>query len=105
MFTPRSIVALLVKILAVKNEQLLHSLLPQGGVAGTIKNAYKTDNGQVFVWAKTGSLAYDYNQSGYVVTRKGKRLAFSFMNNNFTEPTRQVRDEMVRIMTYIHDNY
>jgi len=105
MFTPRSIVALLVKLLAVRDEQLLHSLMPQGGVAGTIKNAYKTDNGQVFVWAKTGSLTYDYNQSGYLITRKGKRLAFSFMNNNFTEPPRVVRDEMVRIMTYIHDNY
>jgi D-alanyl-D-alanine carboxypeptidase/D-alanyl-D-alanine-endopeptidase (penicillin-binding protein 4) len=105
MFTPRSIVALLVKILQTRNEQLLHSELPQGGVAGTIKSAYKTDNGKVFVWAKTGSLMYDYNQSGYLVTRKGRRLAFSFMNNNFTEPARQVRDEMVRIITYIHDNY
>jgi len=105
MFTPRSIVALLVKILQTKDEQLLHSELPQGGVAGTIKSAYKTDNGQVFVWAKTGSLMYDYNQSGYLVTRKGRRLAFSFMNNNFTEPPRQVRNEMVRIITFIHDNY
>lgn len=105
MFTPRSIVALLVKILQTRNEQLLHSELPEGGVAGTIKSAYKTDNGKVFVWAKTGSLMYDYNQSGYLVTRKGHRLAFSFMNNNFTEPARQVRNEMVRIITYIHDNY
>jgi D-alanyl-D-alanine carboxypeptidase/D-alanyl-D-alanine-endopeptidase (penicillin-binding protein 4) len=105
MFTPRSIVALLIKILQVKDEQMVHSELPQGGVAGTIKSAYKTDNGQIFVWAKTGSLRYDYNQSGYIVTRKGKRLAFSFMNNNFTEPARQVRNEMVRIITFIHDNY
>ena len=105
MFTPRSIVALLIKLLALKDEQLLHSLLPQGGVTGTIKNAYKTDNGQVFVWAKTGTLMYDYNQSGYLTTRKGKRLAFSFMNNNFTRPPKEVRDEMVKIMTFIHDNY
>ncbi len=48
---------------------------------------------------------YDYNQSGYLVTRKGRRLTFSFMNNNFTEPPRQVRNEMVRIITFIHDNY
>ena len=105
MCTPRSIIALLNKILELKDEKLLHSLLPQGGVAGTLKTAYKTDRGQVFVWAKTGSLLYDYNQSGYLVTRKGKRLAFCFMNNNFTHPTSQVRDEMVRIMTFIHDNY
>jgi serine-type D-Ala-D-Ala carboxypeptidase/endopeptidase (penicillin-binding protein 4) len=98
-------VALLVKILVLKDEQMVHGLLPQGGVVGTIKSAYKTDNGQVFVWAKTGSLTYDYNQSGYLLTRKGRRLAFSFMNNNFTEQPGEVRDEMVRIMTYIHDNY
>jgi D-alanyl-D-alanine carboxypeptidase/D-alanyl-D-alanine-endopeptidase (penicillin-binding protein 4) len=106
LFTPRSIVALLCKISdEMKNDSLLHSLMPTGGVVGTIKSAYKTDNGQPFVWAKTGSLANNHNQSGYLVTRKGKHLAFSFMNNNFTRPSREIRDEMVRIMTYIHDNY
>lgn len=106
LFTPRSIIALLCKIeTQMKNDSLLHSMMPTGGVAGTIKSAYKTDNGQPFVWAKTGSLANNHNQSGYLVTRKGKHLAFSFMNNNFTRPTREIRDEMVRIMTYIHENY
>lgn len=106
LFTPRSIITLLCKIAAeFKNDSLLHSMMPIGGVAGTIKNAYKTDNGQPFVWAKTGSLSNNHNQSGYLVTRKGKRLAFSFMNNNFTRPTREIRDEMVRIMTYVHENF
>ncbi len=106
LFTPRSIVALLSKILdEVKDDDKVHSLMPTGGVAGTIKRAYKTDNGQPFIWAKTGSLSNNYNQSGYFITRKGKRLAFSFMNNNFTRPVGQVRDEMVRIITYLHDTY
>jgi D-alanyl-D-alanine carboxypeptidase/D-alanyl-D-alanine-endopeptidase (penicillin-binding protein 4) len=106
LFTPRSIVALLCKISGeMKSDSLLHSLMPAGGVIGTIRSAYKTDNGQPFVWAKTGTLANVHNQSGYIVTRKGKHLAFSFMNNNFTRPSREIRDEMVRIMTYIHDNY
>ena len=106
LFTPRSIIFLLNKILMqFKDETLLHSMMPTGGVAGTIKNAYKTDNGKPFVWAKTGSLSNNHNQSGYLVTRKGKRLAFSFMNNSFTDSTKQIRDEMVRIMTYIHENY
>jgi D-alanyl-D-alanine carboxypeptidase/D-alanyl-D-alanine-endopeptidase (penicillin-binding protein 4) len=106
LFTPRTIISLLCKIRGeVKDENFLHSLMPAGGVAGTIRTAYKTDNGQPFVWAKTGSLSNNYNQSGYLVTRKGRHLAFSFMNNNFTRPAREVRDEMVRIMTYIHENY
>jgi serine-type D-Ala-D-Ala carboxypeptidase/endopeptidase (penicillin-binding protein 4) len=106
LFTPRSIVALLCKISdEMKNDSLLRSLMPAGGVVGTIRNAYKTDNGRPFVWAKTGSLMNVHNQSGYLVTRKGKHLAFSFMNNNFTRSSREIRDEMVRIITYIHDNY
>jgi D-alanyl-D-alanine carboxypeptidase/D-alanyl-D-alanine-endopeptidase (penicillin-binding protein 4) len=106
LFTPRSIIALLIKIRTqVNNDELLHSLLPAGGMVGTIRTAYKTDNGAPFIWAKTGSLSNNYNQSGYLITAKGKRLAFCFMNNNFTRPTRQIRDEMVRIMTYIHQNF
>ena len=106
LFTPAQYLALLCKIEdEVKDEQLLHSMMPAGGVTGTIRNAYKTDNGQAFVWAKTGSLSNNYNQSGYLVTRKGKRLAFSFMNNNFTRPVKEIRDEMVRIMTYIHEGF
>ncbi|HZY36035.1 MAG TPA: D-alanyl-D-alanine carboxypeptidase [Mucilaginibacter sp.] len=106
LFTPRDMIALLCKISdKVKNEELLHSLLPEGGVAGTIRHAYKTDGGKPFIWAKTGSLSNNYNQSGYFITRRGRRLAFSFMNNNFTRPTGVVRDEMVRIITWIHENY
>ncbi|MBS1529924.1 MAG: D-alanyl-D-alanine carboxypeptidase [Bacteroidetes bacterium] len=106
LFTPRSIVTLLCKISnQMKNDSLLHSLMPAGGVIGTIRSAYKTDNGQPFVWAKTGTLMNVHNESGYIVTRKGRHLAFSFMNNNFTRPSREIRDEMVRIITYIHDNY
>ncbi|WP_259069071.1 D-alanyl-D-alanine carboxypeptidase [Mucilaginibacter sp. X4EP1] len=106
LFTPRSIVMLLRKILdEVKSDSLVHSLMPAGGVVGTIKKAYKTDNGQPFIWAKTGSLNNNYNQSGYFITRKGKRFAFSFMNNNFIQPDSQVRDEMVKLITYLHDNY
>ncbi|MDB5009178.1 MAG: dacB [Mucilaginibacter sp.] len=106
LFTPRSIIALLCKILdEEKNDDKVHSLLPTGGMAGTIKRVYKTDNGLPFIWAKTGSLSNNYNQSGYFITRKGKRLAFSFMNNNFVDPAGRVRDEMVKIITYLHDTY
>jgi len=104
LFTPRSIIKLLCKIQdAVNNEELLHSMLAAGGSSGTVKKAYTTPNGQPFVWLKTGSFSNNYNQSGYLVTKKGKRFAFVFMNNNFTEPVKVVRDEMVKIVTFIHD--
>ena len=88
----------------VNDEKRLFDLLPAGGKTGTLRNAYpKTDS--PFVFGKTGSLSNNHNQSGYIVTKKGKVYIFSFMNNNFVLPTAEVRKEMVRIMTYIHDNF
>lgn len=106
LFTPRTFIKLLCKIQdAVNNEELLHSMLAAGGSSGTVRKAYTTPNGQPFVWLKTGSFSNNYNQSGYLITKKGRRLAFSFMNNNFTEPVKVIRDEMVRIVTFVHDEY
>jgi D-alanyl-D-alanine carboxypeptidase/D-alanyl-D-alanine-endopeptidase (penicillin-binding protein 4) len=105
LFTPRDMVKLLELIYnEVKDEKKLFDLLPAGGKSGTLRNAYpKTD--QPFVFGKTGSLSNNHNQSGYVVTKKGRVLIFSFMNNSFVLPTAEVRKEMVRMMTFIHDNF
>ncbi len=106
LFTPRTTIALLQKIAdKVGNEERLHNLLPAGGVSGTLKRAYQTDNGVPFVWGKTGSLSNNHNQSGYLITRKGKKLIFSYMNNNFIRPTAEIRAEMVRVMTEIHNRF
>lgn len=106
LFTPRSIVFLLNKIRdKVGDEERLHSLLPAGGKTGTLRLVYKMDKELPFVWAKTGSLSNNHNQSGYLVTRKGRRLSFSFMNNNFVRPTSEIRAEMVRVITEIHNRF
>ncbi len=89
----------------VGNEQRLLNLFPVGGVSGTIRTAFKTDNGVPFVWAKTGTLSNVRIQGGYLVTRKGKKFVYSFMNNNFLIPSADISNEMVRIMTLIHEKY
>ncbi len=106
LFTPNTSVVLLKKISSkINDDERLHSLFPAGGVSGTLKRAYKTDNGKPFVWAKTGTLTNVHNQSGYIITRKGKKLIYSFMNNNFTRTTEEIRDGMARIITEIHNEY
>lgn len=105
LFTPRDMVKLLELIYKeVNNKEKLFDMLPAGGKTGTLRNAYPKTNSP-FVFGKTGSLSNNHNQSGYVVTKKGRVLVFSFMNNNFVQPTAEVRNEMVRLMTYIHDNF
>jgi D-alanyl-D-alanine carboxypeptidase/D-alanyl-D-alanine-endopeptidase (penicillin-binding protein 4) len=105
LFTPRDMVKVLELIYTeVNNPERLYGLLPAGGKSGTLKNAYPKTN-QPFVFGKTGTLSGVHNQSGYVLTKKGRTYIFSFMNNNFVVPTAEVRKEMVRIMTYIHEKY
>ncbi len=105
LFTPRSIIKLLELIYKeVGNQDRLFSMMPAGGKSGTLRNAYaKTDT--PFVFAKTGTLGGVHNQSGFVLTKKGKLLLFSFMNNSYVQPTADIRKEMVRVMNYIHDNF
>ena len=102
LFTPRSIIKLLEKIHAELPQEKLFSILANGGKSGTVKNMFKTD-GEPFVFAKSGSLSGVYNLSGYLITKKGKTILFSLMNNNFTKPTSQVRKEVEKILLEVRN--
>ena len=103
LFTPRSIVKLLQKIHAKTNQERLFSLLAIGGKTGTIRNMFKGE--EPYIFAKSGSLANNYNLSGYLKTKSGKILAFSFMNNNFVSSTSEIRKEVERIINLVHEKY
>lgn len=103
LFTPRSLVRLLEKIREeVPQEQLLN-LLATGGVSGTLENYYKA--GKPYVWAKTGTLRNNHSLSGYLLTKKGRWLIFSFMNSNYTVPGQALKAQMELILRAIRDNY
>jgi D-alanyl-D-alanine carboxypeptidase/D-alanyl-D-alanine-endopeptidase (penicillin-binding protein 4) len=77
--------------------------LPTGGESGTIKNFYKAD--KPYVFAKTGTLSNSVCLSGYLITKKGKKLIFSFMHNNYVIPSSELKKEMERILWQIHTSY
>lgn len=105
LFTPRSIVNVLLNIYKIVPEERLFAIFPSGGVSGTIKSWYRSDTGKPYVFAKTGTLSNVHCLSGYLVTRKGKTLLFSFMHNNFTIPTNEIRQEMSTILKELHEKY
>lgn len=102
LFTPRSMVEILEHIYHQKPMAWIKDIFPTGGVNGTLTNWYKGPEGHPYVWAKTGSLWNMNTLSGYVVTRRGRVLIFSFMHNNFTYPTVQLRREMKYILEKIY---
>lgn len=105
LFSPKDMIMVLRLIdKELHNREKLFSMLPAGGKTGTLKNAYpKTDT--PFVYGKTGTFSNNYSQSGYLLTKKGRILTFSLMNNNFVTPLADVRKEMAKMMTYIHDRF
>ncbi|WP_439882090.1 D-alanyl-D-alanine carboxypeptidase [Pontibacter sp. MBLB2868] len=103
MFTPRTIIAILQKLQQERPKEKLFPLLAAGGRPGTFRNIYKAD--VPFVFGKSGTLSHVHNQSGYIITKSGKVLLFSFMNNNFDASSSEIRNDMVRIMTEVHEKY
>lgn len=103
LFTPRSIVKLWEKIYVLVPRERLFPLLAIGGKTGTVKRAYK--NEPPYLYGKTGTLSNNHCLSGYLVTKHGRTLIFSFMSNNHPAPASAVRQEMEAILKELYLHY
>lgn len=101
--TPRTLVSLWKKLYAEVPQERLFKILATGGKSGTLKNNYKED--EPYIFGKTGTLSNVHCLSGFLVTKRKRMVIFSYMNTNFTQPTRNVRSEMEVLLKKIHDNY
>jgi len=98
--TPRTLEALLLQLHKEVPEPRLLSLLAAGGQQGTLRKRYHDAAGP-WVWGKTGSLANNTNLSGYLRTKSGRLLAFTFLNNNHVADSGDVRNEMERVLRQV----
>lgn len=103
LFSPRDYVHLLQKIWLERSQEQLFDMLPAGGKTGTLKYWYKAD--KPYVFAKTGTLSNNHNLSGFLKTKKGKVLIFSFMNNHYMGSSSTVKKMMSRILKKIYLEY
>ena len=81
------------------------ALLPTGG-EGTLESLYLTGEDEApYLFAKTGTLSNNHNLSGFLITRSGKRMIFSFMNNHYIQPTDKVKAEMESFLLDVRNAY
>ncbi|WP_370086153.1 D-alanyl-D-alanine carboxypeptidase [Ekhidna sp.] len=81
------------------------SLLPTGG-EGTLEELYLPgEDENPYIFAKTGTLSNNHNLSGYLITKSGKRMIFSFMNNHYTRPSAEVKKAMQQFLLDIRNAY
>jgi serine-type D-Ala-D-Ala carboxypeptidase/endopeptidase (penicillin-binding protein 4) len=106
MFTPRSIISLLGKIREEVPLEKIKAYFPAGGESGTIRNWYKADAGQApYIYAKTGTLSMANSLSGYLITKSGKILHFSCLMNNYAIPANDLKNELQKVLYFVHDKY
>jgi D-alanyl-D-alanine carboxypeptidase/D-alanyl-D-alanine-endopeptidase (penicillin-binding protein 4) len=79
----------------------LHTLLPEAGKTGTMRNVQDLNEG-VRIWAKSGSFGNTYDLSGYYLTKDGKLLAFSVLSNLGNAPVRDIKKSVVEFLRAIH---
>ncbi|MEH6681742.1 MAG: D-alanyl-D-alanine carboxypeptidase [Sediminicola sp.] len=104
LFTPESMVAVLDHLLKEVPKERLFDLFPTGGETGTLKEWY-AGNPRPYVHAKSGSLGNNYCLSGYLVTRSGRTLIFSFMNNHFTSSGTAIKEQVQGILERFREQY
>lgn len=102
LFSPQSIVFLLHKMYTEIPTQKLMSYFPQGGLDGTLRDDF---SGQEYIRAKSGTLSNNYSLSGYLTTKKGDLLIFSYMNNHYLGASKDRKAEMTIFFEKLHENY
>ncbi|MDD3771814.1 MAG: D-alanyl-D-alanine carboxypeptidase [Weeksellaceae bacterium] len=103
LFSPRDMVYILERLYTEFPKERLFNIFAIGGKTGTLKSNYggKTP----YVYAKSGTLSNNYCLSGYLITKSGKTLIFSLMNNHYQRENWQIRQKSQVLLEFIRDNY
>jgi len=91
-------VSLLLRYMA-KHEYFpyFYNSLPIAGVDGTLRSRMKNSPAEGYVRAKTGTVGYVRNLSGYVESTSGESFLFSLLVNNYLLPTPSINNLQDRI--------
>lgn len=104
LFTPKSFVQILHKLYKEVPEERLFALFPMWGPDSTVKE-WEDPSTEPFLFAKSGSFGNNYNLSGFIRTKSGKLLIFSFMNNHFKVPSIEIRKSMYAALKELYERY
>ena len=103
LFTPNSMVHVLHTLYNEFPRERLFYLFPRWNESGTFE--YSKANNDSYIIAKSGALGNTYNLSGFLITKSKKVLIFSFMNNHFRIPSKDIRIFIKETLQKLHQDY
>ncbi len=101
-FSPNDFVAILKDLKTTVGMQRIEAVFPTGGT-GTLSSLYKEIPGKIF--AKTGTLSGVVALSGYLYTKGGDQLIFSFQVNHYRGDANHVRKQFEQFIMYLYNRY
>ncbi|WP_299667153.1 D-alanyl-D-alanine carboxypeptidase [uncultured Polaribacter sp.] len=104
LFSPISFVEVLTDMYAKIPQERLFQFFPVGGESGTLKNWF-SGNPVPYIYAKSGTLGNNYSLSGYLITKSGKVLILSYMNNHYMHTNNAIKEKMQTTFEWLRDTY
>lgn len=99
--SPDALVKILEGMYKSEYKDLWLETFPVGGIDGTLKNRFKNNSAQGIVKAKTGTISNVRGLSGYVNTKEGENIVFSFLINGHlltSKDTETITDKVIELL-------
>ena len=103
--SPHSMVHVLSLIKKEKGMDYVEQVFPASGKSGTLREKFLSGDMTAAIFAKTGRMRNVYCMSGYLKTRKGTTLIFSWMNNHYNDQPEELEKKMERIFSFLRTHY
>jgi len=103
--TPNSMIRVLNKIYDEKGMDFIKNIFATAGSNGSLKRWFPGKGKQPVIYAKSGTMRNVLNLSGFLITKKGKILVFSWMNNQCMDKSADVKAGMEKFLTFLYEEY
>ncbi len=105
LMSPATFVEVLTRLYQEKGMDFIKAIFLPGGLSNTKTNWYLDKSGKPFVYAKSGSMRNVLNLSGYVITKKGRVLIFSWMNNQCMTSRQDLNESIQKMLLQLYEDY
>ncbi|GAA4828270.1 D-alanyl-D-alanine carboxypeptidase/D-alanyl-D-alanine-endopeptidase [Algivirga pacifica] len=103
LFTPRNTVHVFNRLYHSIPQDRLFNMLAASGESGTLSRFYKAES--PYIYGKTGTLSNNHSLSGYLITKSGKILIFSYMHNHYMSSSSRIKEKMEAVLKELRDLY
>lgn len=95
---------ILIKINKDANFDVFYNSLPIAGRTGTLRNMFKNTSAENNLRAKSGTMGDIKSYAGYVNNKKGDRIAFAIIANNYCCSNAEVRKKIEKILVLLAES-